>query len=216
MDDLLAFTHRRAALAALLLLICLGVGLARARAAHAFTWRGSNPSHNLTYSFPGGCVSDGHSTGCLTATISQLDASLDRRAEGLVPFTGLSARLGRLSMKGVRAGTDPSMPAAAGTSWVANWAGGYPNALLAYQGWMYDDGLGSGNLACTTRRSSGCWGHRHDILVDTGRAGWTMGAAAGRGRSGSRGYAMLASGSHGHAAKVIYTWAPPRRAGAGR
>jgi len=47
----------------------------------------------------------------------------------------------------------------------SNWAGGQANALLAYYGWMYDDGYGSGNLSCATPRASGCWGHRHNIFA---------------------------------------------------
>ncbi len=46
----------------------------------------------------------------------------------------------------------------------SNWAGGFASTLEADFEWMYDDGLGSGNLDCTSSDQSGCWGHRHDIL----------------------------------------------------
>jgi hypothetical protein len=45
-----------------------------------------------------------------------------------------------------------------------NWAGGDSSTLEADFDWMYDDGLGSGNLDCTPADQSGCWGHRHDTV----------------------------------------------------
>jgi hypothetical protein len=43
-------------------------------------------------------------------------------------------------------------------------AGGQISALDADYGWMYDDGYGGFNVACPTRASKGCWGHRDNIL----------------------------------------------------
>jgi hypothetical protein len=51
-----------------------------------------------------------------------------------------------------------------GDAATANWDGGDSSALKADFGWIYDDGPGSGNLDCTSSDTSGCWGHRHDIV----------------------------------------------------
>ena len=91
---------------------------------------------------------------------------LERQARGLPIFVGLSASLDAMARKGAEAGTDPVGPADA--SWGSNWAGGYPTAVLADFGWMYDDGPGSGNLDCTQRDTAGCWGHRENILGNYG------------------------------------------------
>ena len=64
-----------------------------------------------------------------------------------------------------------------GSSFGSNWAGGLPSVLEADFAWMYDDGPGSGNVDCRSEGSSGCWGHRHDIL-GLYRAPVVMGAAA--------------------------------------
>jgi hypothetical protein len=37
--------------------------------------------------------------------------------------------------------------------------------LEAIYFWMYDDGLGSYNIDCTAQNTSGCWGHRNNILL---------------------------------------------------
>lgn len=91
---------------------------------------------------------------------------LERQARGLPIFAGLSASLDTMAYKGAVDGTDPTGPAQ--SQWGSNWAGGYPTALLANFGWMYDDGLGSGNLDCTAGNTTGCWGHRDNILGNFG------------------------------------------------
>ncbi len=37
--------------------------------------------------------------------------------------------------------------------------------LEAIYFWMYDDGLGSYNIDCTPSNTSGCWGHRNNVLM---------------------------------------------------
>jgi hypothetical protein len=43
-------------------------------------------------------------------------------------------------------------------------AGGEINPLDADYGWMYNDGPGGSNYECTARTTTGCWGHRDNIL----------------------------------------------------
>ena len=117
--------------------------------------------------------------------------NLDRIQYGLAPIPGLTSSLNRDAAAGVRAQNDPLPSAGGWDAYTSNWAGGYPNIVLAYGGWMYDDGLNSGNLDCTAGHTSGCWGHRHDILWRFAPVGaLSMGAAAGS-AGGMSGFAML-------------------------
>ena len=141
--------------------------------------------------------------------------NLDRLHYGLSPIPGLTGRLDRAAAAGTRAQADPH-PAGGWDAFTSNWAGGYPNIVLAYEGWMYDDGPGSGNLDCTRANHSGCWGHRHDILWRFAPGGTlAMGAAAGRGSGGGASYAMLLeqepAGVH---PAYIYRWSEAVQAGA--
>jgi hypothetical protein len=43
-------------------------------------------------------------------------------------------------------------------------AGSNISALEADYGWMYNDGYGGPNSACSTPKAAACWGHRDDIL----------------------------------------------------
>ena len=95
-------------------------------------------------------------------------SNLDRGLYHLAPITGLTDALDRVAMggragdPGVRADGDPNL-GAPGVETTSNWAGSFPNIVLAYEAWMYDDGPGSANLDCTPSNHAGCWGHRHDI-----------------------------------------------------
>lgn len=143
-------------------------------------------------------------------------ADLDRIAYGLPPITGLTAALSGDAAAGVKADYDPSSSDPSFGYWTANWAGGYPNMVMAYYDWMYDDGPGSGNLDCTTLNASGCWGHRHDILWQfDGSGSLAMGAAAGVDPAGSTGYAMLLGEGDGtYRPSYTYTWSSAVAAGA--
>ena len=94
----------------------------------------------------------------------------------------------------------------------SNWAGGQANALLAYYGWMYDDGPGGPNLDCPSASAAGCWGHRHDIFAFAQGGALTMGAAA-VGHEDS--YALTIVETSRPPWPYGYTWAQARRAGAG-
>ncbi|HET9102610.1 MAG TPA: hypothetical protein VFN55_04600 [Solirubrobacteraceae bacterium] len=145
-------------------------------------------------------------------------ANLDRTLYGLPPITGITAGLSQDAMGGVQSDNDPQPTDTTFNYWTANWAGGFENVVLAYEAWMYDDGPGSGNLDCTSRTSSGCWGHRHDVLWSFGGNGaLAAGVASGTDPSGTPGYAMLLG--QGDTATYhpayTYTWAQALAAGAG-
>jgi len=94
----------------------------------------------------------------------------ERAVRGLRTVSGTDATLDAAARTAALANRDPSLPGwtlgghpVAG--WAANWAWGPGGVLLADFLWMYDDGLGSPNLDCTSAHRTGCWGHRHTILA---------------------------------------------------
>jgi hypothetical protein len=120
-------------------------------------------------------------TGFASLSVAQqlfVAVNLERVDRGLPPFRGLTAGLNANAQRGADIANDPPDP---GTDYdVVNteWAGGSSNGLDAVYGWMYDDGVGSGNLDCPKRGGAGCWGHRHGILDNFGTVGTlVMGAA---------------------------------------
>jgi hypothetical protein len=92
-------------------------------------------------------------------------SNLERVDRGLVPIEGLTANLNVNAQTGASTDQDPTFDNDYGDEASANWEGGYVSPLLSNFAWMYDDGLGSGNLDCSQSDQSGCWGHRHDILT---------------------------------------------------
>jgi hypothetical protein len=104
--------------------------------------------------------------------------NLERVDRGLAPFTGLTADLNASAQRGADLANDPPDPGPSYDVVDTEWAGGSSNGLDADYGWMYDDGIGSGNLDCPKNGGPGCWGHRHGILDDFGSVGTlVMGAA---------------------------------------
>ncbi|MFZ0042295.1 MAG: hypothetical protein WAK93_13375, partial [Solirubrobacteraceae bacterium] len=199
--------------------LALVVGVATAQADGPV---GSDPASNFTLGkLPSSCRAAPQATRCENAVISRLDearvslgqprydlpadftsltqaeqafvlTNLDRVLYGLPPITGLTASLDSDAAAGVQADDDPRSSDPSFDYYTSNWAGGYPNMAAAYEGWMYDDGPGSGNLDCTPSDSTGCWGHRHDILWRfDGDGALAMGAATGNDASGTPGQAML-------------------------
>jgi hypothetical protein len=135
----------------------------------------------------------------------------DRVAYGLPPVGGLSATLNAAAQAGVADDSDPDpqpdLPANLGDyGFGSNWAGGYANALLAYYGWMYDDGVGGPNLDCQSAADPGCWGHREDVLAFPDPGSLVMGAAAGTDAHGQPGYAMTIVWSADSWTTLSYTW----------
>jgi len=149
-------------------------------------------------------------------------SNLDRTAYGLMPASGLSPQLDSAAAAGVADDADPNptaeIPANIGNySWAANWAGGYPNAPYAYYDWMYNDGLGSPNIDCTSQNPTGCWGHRQDVLAFPDPGQIVMGAATGTDSSGLPSYAMTIVWTETTSSwtTLDYTWAQALAGGSG-
>jgi hypothetical protein len=144
--------------------------------------------------------------------------NLDRVQYGLRPIPGMTAALNHDSLvNGVWKADDPHPSNTSGLNiWWPAWAGAFYNAPMAYEVFVWDDGLGSTNPRCTPTDHSRCWGHRHTVLWRYGPT-LAMGAAAGRDLSHHhRGYAMLLVGADaGYAPEYTYTWRQAVDDGAG-
>ena len=92
-------------------------------------------------------------------------ANAERSVRGL-PTMAENGTLDSRAYQGAQAGADPTGPS--GYAWGSNLAMGYPTALSADYVWMYDDGTNSPNVDCQSAGASGCWGHRHNILIQGG------------------------------------------------
>ena len=143
--------------------------------------------------------------------------NLDRIAYGLPPIPGLTAALSHDALvSGVWRADDPYPSNATRlNTWWPGWAGAFHNVPMAYEAFVWNDGLGAQNPRCTPSDHSRCWGHRHSVLWKYG-ANAAMGAAAGRDSSHHRGYAYLfVGGSAGYTPTYSYTWDRAVEAGAG-
>lgn len=143
--------------------------------------------------------------------------NLDRVQYGLPPFPGLTAQLDHDALvSGVWRADDPNPSHTTGlTAWWPGWAGAFYNAPMAYEVWVWDDGLGSTNPRCTPSDHSRCWGHRHSVLWKFGSV-MAMGAAAGRDSRRHRGYAYLfVGGTAAYTPTYTYTWKQAVEDGAG-
>jgi hypothetical protein len=103
-------------------------------------------------------------------------ANGDRMARGLPALSGPDPTLDGYATAGADTDTDPVDPCDP-CSWTSNWTEG-PNTVADEFTWMYDDGLGSGNIDCTASHTSGCWIHRDDILHRWGGTAQFGGACA--------------------------------------
>lgn len=166
--------------------------------------------HQPPYKLPGNFVKLAPDQQVLILT------NLDRAVYHLSPIAGLTNELNGDALAGVRADNDPQ-PGVRGffndphfQYFGSNWAYAYPNIVFAYGAWIYDDGLGSPNGDCTLKAKQGCWGHRHNVLLELPKefslGGPTaMGVAAGKDRGGQLGYAMvLGRGDAGYTPKYLY------------
>jgi hypothetical protein len=103
--------------------------------------------------------------------------NLERTARGLPALSALATALDAAAQQGAVESQDPSPPTGFPyTQWGSNWAGEMGNPLEALYYWMYDDGPGSSNIDCTPTNSSGCWGHRQNILMTLACHPCVMGA----------------------------------------
>jgi hypothetical protein len=91
-------------------------------------------------------------------------ANLERSDRGLTSAIGLSRSLDDNALTAARANQDPVPNPFYGNAYGSNWAGGIGSTLAVDFLWMYDDGPGSSNIDCRSGQSSGCWGHRQNIL----------------------------------------------------
>ncbi len=112
-------------------------------------------------------------------------SNLERVDRGLKPALYMTTQLNQYARVGVDTRTDPSIPSiltggARRAYGGSNWASGFESVLHANYFWMYDDGLNSGNVACTATDTAGCWGHRDNILLANPSVGCylAMGAAS--------------------------------------
>jgi hypothetical protein len=223
--------------------IVLCAGAAPASAA----WAGPDPTSNIVRSrLPMDCGTDPTGTVCTDTAVSILNQARatmgepayvlpadfdslspvqqlfiltndDRTLYGLPPIPGLTDQLNQDAATGIQSDSDPWPSGGSWMAYTSNWAGGFANAALAYDGWMYADGPNSGNLDCTDTDPSGCWGHRHDVLWEfEGDGPVAMGAAVGTDPGGMRSFTMLlVEGNQGYQPHYSYTWAQAVADGAG-
>jgi hypothetical protein len=94
-------------------------------------------------------------------------ANEERVGRGLPPIAGLTAAANSVAQQGASGNADPNGLVVPGAvAYASNWAEDY-GSLGAMFDWMYNDGLGSFNIDCTPTHTSGCWGHRDNILLNT-------------------------------------------------
>ena len=146
--------------------------------------------------------------------------NLDRIKYGLPPIPGMTGPLNHDALvSGVWKADDPHPSNTAGlTTWWPGWAGAFSNAPMAYETWVWNDGLGAQNPRYTPSDHSRCWGHRHSVLWKFGGGSvLAMGLAAGRdSRHHARGYAYIfVGGGAGFTPTYTYTWKQAVEAGAG-
>jgi hypothetical protein len=133
--------------------------------------------------------------------------NLERTVRGLPPLTAMASALDQASQAAAARNDDPSPPSGfPWTQWGGNWAGAVGNPLEAIYYWMYDDGMGSSNIDCTPSNTSGCWGHRDNILLSLGCQPCLMGVGyAATAWQGDPGWTELLVDTSGSPA-VDFTW----------
>lgn len=140
--------------------------------------------------------------------------NLERVDRAMAPVAGINAELNARAQLGADGQTDPSpagwqLDGLSGLVWTSVQATA-SNALEADWLWMYSDGWAGAattNLDCTGPRSTGCWGHRENIL----RAYPTpsvlvTGTAAAAQTATTVSYAQLVLAGTGRAPRLLYTW----------
>jgi hypothetical protein len=149
---------------------------------------------------------------------------IERVDRGLPPILGLVNEFDADAQSAAQSNADPTPTVVPSGTHVTTWASIWAengNPLGSNYFWMYDDGVGSGNVDCTTAGQSGCWGHRNNILgltayQTTYGGNLLMGAAEAYGTSGN-GWAsdaellVLATGAM---PPLTYSWAQAVAAGA--
>jgi hypothetical protein len=91
--------------------------------------------------------------------------NLERVGRGLAPIVGLNSQLDSLAQTAAQDNTDPGFPSSGIMGGGGIWAA-VSSTLEADYLWMYYDGPGGSNEDCTSGNTSGCWGHRDNILIN--------------------------------------------------
>jgi hypothetical protein len=138
-----------------------------------------------------------------------VDTNLERASRGLTTIPNLVNTYDSEVQQGMQTDNDPDLSEPVG--WDSIWAGGNATVLGAMYGWLYDDGVGSGNLDCNNPGDSGCWGHRNGLLDNAGGniVPNEMDAAVGTDNSGGSSYAaaLVQNPNPTPDANVVFTWA---------
>ena len=87
---------------------------------------------------------------------------LERVDRGIAPIEGLAAGLDGLAQAGANGHTNPTFPPY-GTMFGSSYSS-VSSFIVTDTLWMYDDGYGSPNEACTALGAPGCWLHRQIML----------------------------------------------------
>ena len=98
----------------------------------------------------------------------------ERVVRGLPPIYGIASALQGDALTGAQNNADPVLTANIPSDPYGNYASIYAfnySTIADVFEWMYDDGYGGTNYDCTTPTSSGCWGHRDNILSTTQSVG---------------------------------------------
>jgi len=133
--------------------------------------------------------------------------NLERTVRGLPALSAMASVLDAAAALGAQTNADPSPPAGfPWTIWGSNWAAAVGNPLEAIYYWMYDDGEGSSNIDCTPSNTSGCWGHRDNVLIGLACQPCEMGTGYAPGAwQGEPGWAELLVDTSGDPG-VDFTW----------
>jgi hypothetical protein len=138
--------------------------------------------------------------------------NLERTSRGEAAIPNLVNTYAAAVQTGLTNDADPDLGDVPGVSGAGSiWAGAFDTPLGAMYGWLYDDGPGGENEDCTTTDTSGCWGHRDNILANASSFGnpTEMDAGVGTDSGGSVDYdAIFAVNSNPTApANIVFTWA---------
>jgi hypothetical protein len=93
---------------------------------------------------------------------------IERVDRGLPPAVGMVPELNQDAQSAAASNADPTPSSVPAGTTVLAWASIWAEAagpLASNYNWMYDDGQGSGNLACTPGNPGACWGHRDNELA---------------------------------------------------
>jgi hypothetical protein len=104
--------------------------------------------------------------------------NLERLERGETPIVGISTTLDGYATEGADANTDPPV------SFISDGVGGgiWASGTFVAVGmplYMYFDGPGGYNLDCTPSDTTGCWGHRDNILDASTNSALAVGVADG-------------------------------------